>query len=134
MRILCAVGFVEGGLPPRECRCGMTIDFALQREKMVDGQLRTTGVTSLAILEAMSLVPRGASVPEHVGPFAYIDAAFPVLKQDGRGIRFLMQPSPLARLLRLAEIGKHDVVLEIGCATGYSTAVISCHAGSGIAV
>src|SRR5690606_12018045 len=38
------------------------------------------------------------------------------------------------RLLQLAGIGAEDIVLEIGCVTGYSTAVISCLAGSVIAL
>ena len=36
----------------------MDIDFSEQRVKMVDGQIRTTDVTSAAVLAAMLAVPR----------------------------------------------------------------------------
>ena len=42
----------------------MTADFSELRVKMVDGQVRTTDVTSLPLLEAMLGVPREAFVPE----------------------------------------------------------------------
>lgn len=112
----------------------MTVDFARQREKMVDGQIRTTDVTSPAVLAAMLAVPREAFVPAARRALAYIDEDIAV-HSDARAVqRYLMEPSPLARLLQLADIGKEDVVLDIGCATGYSTAVISCLAGSVIAL
>lgn len=112
----------------------MTVDFALQREKMVDGQLRTTGVTSFPILAIMSEVPREQFVPEHLRPFAYIDEDIPVLPNEAGVRRYLMEPSSLARLIQLADIGPQDSVLEIGCATGYSTAVISRIAAKVVAV
>ena len=40
----------------------------------------------------------------------------------------------LARLLQLAEIGADDVVLEIGCATGYGTALLARLARAVVAV
>ena len=42
----------------------MTADFAQQRTKMVDGQLRTTDVTSASVLQAMGSVPREEFVAE----------------------------------------------------------------------
>lgn len=112
----------------------MTVDFALLREKMVDGQLRATGVTSFPILAVMSEVPREQFVPEDLRPFAYVDEDIPVLPDESGARRYLMEPSSLARLIQLAEIGPQDSVLEIGCATGYSTAVISRLAASVVAV
>jgi protein-L-isoaspartate(D-aspartate) O-methyltransferase len=52
---------------------------------------------------------------------------------DG-GRRWLMEPMTFARLLQLAEIGPGDVVLDVGCTTGYSTAVIAALAESVVAV
>src|SRR5690606_16823482 len=47
---------------------------------------------------------------------------------------YLMEPSPLAKLVQLAEIGKGDVVLEVGCGTGYASAVLSLLSGSVVAL
>lgn len=112
----------------------MTIDFAEQRRKMVDGQLRTTDVTNPAILDAMGEVPREAFVPQTMRALAYIDEDVLVHPAGGEGPRYLMEPSPLAKLLQLADIKPDDVVLDLGCATGYSTAVLTLIAGSVIAL
>ncbi len=44
---------------------------------------------------------------------------------DGAPARFLLAPMVLARLIQLAAIGEDDTVLDVGCATGYSTAVLA---------
>jgi protein-L-isoaspartate(D-aspartate) O-methyltransferase len=44
---------------------------------------------------------------------------------DGAPARFLLAPMVLARLVQLAAVEAKDKVLDIGCATGYSTAVLS---------
>src|SRR5690606_41159281 len=54
--------------------------------------------------------------------------------QDGREARFLMEPSPFARLVQLAEVRRDDLVLDVGCATGYSSAVLSMIAGEVVAL
>ncbi|MGO7675529.1 protein-L-isoaspartate O-methyltransferase, partial [Rhizobium ruizarguesonis] len=48
--------------------------------------------------------------------------------------RFLMEASPLAKLLQLAAITKADFVLEVGCGTGYTSELLSIIAGSVIAL
>jgi protein-L-isoaspartate(D-aspartate) O-methyltransferase len=45
-----------------------------------------------------------------------------------------MKPMVLAKLLQAAEIGETDRVLIVGCATGYSAAVIEHLAGSVVAL
>lgn len=110
----------------------MNIDFAAQRVKMVDGQLRTTDVTSLPLLDAFLDVPREQFVPSERKVLAYLDEDVPI--STGQGKRYLMEPSPLAKLLQLAEVAAGDIVLDIGCATGYSSAVLSKLAGSVIAL
>jgi protein-L-isoaspartate(D-aspartate) O-methyltransferase len=102
---------------------------ALQRQKMVDGQLITTGITDKAVLAAMLSVPREAFLPSDKRPFAHIDEDIEI--GDGR---YLMEPSPFAKLLQLAKIGPDAIVLDIGAASGYSSAVLSRIAASVIAV
>ncbi len=101
------------------------IDFEAARAKMVDGQIRTTDVTSHSVLSAFLSVPREAFVPDHLKAVAYVDEDL----QIGAG-RYIMDPSPLAKLLQLAEITKTDVVLEIGAGTGYVSALLARLAGA----
>ncbi|WP_279481484.1 protein-L-isoaspartate O-methyltransferase [Aureimonas sp. SK2] len=105
------------------------MDFAAARVKMVDNQIRTTDVTSHETLRAFLSVPREAFVPDERKALAYIDSDIPL----GHN-RFLISPSPLAKMIQLAQIGPQDVVLDVGCGTGYSSAVVSKLAGSVVAL
>ncbi|WP_271896167.1 protein-L-isoaspartate O-methyltransferase family protein [Candidatus Phyllobacterium onerii] len=107
----------------------MTLNFEDLRIKMVDNQLRTTDVTDKPLLQAFLDVPREKFVPSFRMPLAYIDDD--VLVADGR---YLMEPSPFAKMAQLANIQPEDAVLDIGCATGYSSAVLSRVARSVVAV
>lgn len=111
----------------------MTVDFQELRVKMVDGQVRTTDVTDAAILEAMLTVPREAFVPGARHAFAYIDEDIE-LEGEGGARRFLMEPSPFARLVQLAGVRPGDRVLDVGCTTGYSSAVLARLAASVVAL
>lgn len=113
----------------------MTVDFNELRTRMVDNQIRTTDVTDLRIITAMLDVPREAFVGADRKEFAYLDEDIP-LQAVGRDTeqRFLMEPSPFAKLVQLASVRPQDVVLDIGCCTGYSAAVLSKLAGSVIAL
>lgn len=105
------------------------MDYTAARIKMVDNQIRTTDVTSHSVLEAFLTVPREAFVPAQLKPLAYIDNDIEVAPG-----RYLMEPSPLAKLIQLAVITREDVVLEVGCNTGYASAVLSKLAGSVVAL
>ncbi len=105
------------------------MDYAQARIKMVDNQIRTTDVTAHSVLSAFGSVPREAFVPENLKALAYIDNDMEVAPG-----RFVMQPSPLAKLLQLGEIHKTDKVLEVGCATGYASAILAQLAGSVVAL
>ena len=109
--------------------------FAEMRRKMVDGQLRTENVTDHAVLDAMGEVPREAFVPARLKPLAYIDADLLIKEADGEvGARYLMEPAPFARLIQLADVKSTDIVLDIGCGTGYSAAVLARLADAVVAV
>jgi protein-L-isoaspartate(D-aspartate) O-methyltransferase len=98
-------------------------DFAGARTKMVDSQLLTEGVTDYEILSVMGRIPREQFVPAHQRALAYLDTDIPLT--SGGTPRYLMEAAPFARLLQLSEIDKADVVLDIGCGSGYSAAVIA---------
>lgn len=97
-------------------------DFATARQNMVDCQVRPSDVTDLRIIDAMLAVPREAFVPADKQAIAYLDLDIDVGTATKR---HLIQPAVLARMLQAAAITASDRVLVVGCATGYSAAVIA---------
>lgn len=96
---------------------------------MVDTQLRTNKVTDDRVLAAMGDVPREDFVPEDRASLAYIDEDIRIGKS-----RCLVEPMILARMIQAAEIGAEDVVLDIACGAGYSSAVLGHIARAVVAV
>lgn len=115
-------------LPAPE-RPTLMVDFAVLRQNMVKAQLRTNEVTEPRLLEAMEEIPREIFVPERSQAVAYVDEDIEI----GLG-RYLMEPMVLARLLQAAEVTPRNAALDIGCATGYSSAVLARLAGAVVAV
>ena len=110
------------------------IDFSVARRMMVDGQVRTADVTDLRLIAAMTELPRERFVPERSTALAYLDLDLPASDAEGRAGRRLLKPMVLAKLIQLAEIGETDRVLDVGCATGYSSALLAHLAGSVVAL
>ncbi len=108
------------------------IDFATARRNMVDNQIRPNRVTSPALLQALLEIPRELFVPDAERGIAYVDEDIPL--QSTEGPRWLMEPMVFARLLQAAEIEKSEVVLHIGCGSGYGAAVLSRLAATVVAV
>jgi protein-L-isoaspartate(D-aspartate) O-methyltransferase len=90
------------------------------RFNMVEAQVRTADVTDPRILAAMNAVAREKFVPRAAQALAYADV--PVAVAPGR---YLLDPRSFAKLLNLAQIRNEDRVLDVGCATGYSSAVLA---------
>jgi protein-L-isoaspartate(D-aspartate) O-methyltransferase len=111
----------------------MSADFSERRVKMVDGQVRTTDVTSAPLLDAMLSIPREAFVSAGQRDLAYIDEDIRIASGPD-GARYLMEPSPLAKLMQLAEINPGDSALDVGCGTGYAAAILSRLAKSVVAL
>ncbi len=103
--------------------------FAIARRHMVESQLRPNKVTDARVAEAMAEVPRELFVPKLYRGVAYLDEDIAIAPG-----RYLMEPMLLARLLQAAEVGPDDTVLDVGCGTGYSTAVIGRCAGAVVAL
>ena len=113
----------------------MSVDFATQRLKMVDGQVRTTDVTSLEVLDAMLEVPREDFVPARKRALSYIDEDLEIAPAvGGRPARYLMEASPFAKMVQMADIRPGDFVLDVGTGTGYSAAILSRLASSVVAL
>ena len=108
------------------------IDFVKARSTMVDCQLRPNGVSDYAVLGAFAAVRREAFAPSRVKPFAYSDED---LRLSGlESSRYLLEPVTLARMVQEARIGPGDIVLDVGCATGYSTAILAILCNSVVAL
>lgn len=111
------------------------IDPMQQRINMVESQVRPSDVTDRRIIRAMLEIPREMFVPDGFRALAYMDEGVPVTtRADGKAPRMLLAPRTFAKLVQLAEIDADDVVLDVGCATGYSTAVLARLAKSVIAI
>lgn len=103
----------------------------MPQTNMVNGQVLPVGVTDRNVIAAMLAVPRENFVPTTLKPIAHIDTDLQLKPGlGGSPSRFLMAPGTFAKLLEAARIRSTDTVLDIGCATGYSSAVIAHIGGS----
>lgn len=103
--------------------------FSAERERMVQRQLMSRGVKGPALLEAMRTVPREVFVPDWLREHAYDDAPLPI--EEGQSIS---QPYIVALMIEAAQVGPRDRVLEVGCGSGYASAVLSHVAGEVYAI
>ena len=107
------------------------VDFAQARRTMVDCQIRTSDVTDLRVIAAFLDVARERFVPTARKAIAYLDRDVPVSDTVPRA---LLKPMVFAKLVQAAEIAATDRVLDVGCATGYSSAVLGKLAASVVAL
>jgi protein-L-isoaspartate(D-aspartate) O-methyltransferase len=104
-------------------------DFAVARQRMVLSQLHPDRVTDSRVRDAMSAVPRERFVPDALRGVAYLDEDIEIAQG-----RYLMEPRVFARLLQAAAFDAGDIVLDVGCGTGYSTAVLARLAATVVAL
>ncbi|MGB0908528.1 MAG: protein-L-isoaspartate O-methyltransferase family protein [Maricaulaceae bacterium] len=95
-------------------------DFSAARQHMLDSQIRTNDVTDLDILASFRQTPRETFVPNAQLPLAYSDVHI-----DLGDDRWLTRPRDFSKMVQSAEIAPTDIVLDIACARGYSTAVLA---------
>ncbi|MEE2745954.1 MAG: protein-L-isoaspartate O-methyltransferase [Pseudomonadota bacterium] len=105
------------------------MDYTVARQNMVESQLRTNKVNSVELLKAYEEVPRETFVPKHLKDVAYADTELKIAEG-----RYLLQPMVQALLMQAAEIRPHDVVLEIGCGSGYATSILAKLANTVVAL
>ncbi len=87
---------------------------------MVDTQVRPSDVTKFPIIDAMLTVRREAFVPSSKREVAYTGGSIDI----GEG-RYLLEPRSLAKMLDALDVQNGELVLDIGCGLGYSSAVLS---------
>lgn len=108
------------------------MDIAIQRKNMVESQVRPSDVTDRRIIRAMLELPRETFVSERARDLAYMDGSVPV-GTTGSG-RSLLSARVFAKLVQAAQIDPDAAVLDVGAATGYSSAVLAQLAGSVVAL
>jgi protein-L-isoaspartate(D-aspartate) O-methyltransferase len=98
--------------------------YAGYRHKLVE-VVRAQGVDDLAVLRAISEVPRHLFVPSAVQHRAYEDSALPI----GNG-QTISQPSIQALSIQHLGLKGKEKVLEVGTGSGYQTALLAMCAGT----
>jgi len=104
-------------------------DFSERRVVMVDTQVRPSDVTKFPIIDAMLTVPRELYLPDDKREAAYVGENVAIAPH-----RVVLEPRTLAKLLDALDIQPDELVLDLGCGLGYSTAVIARLAEAVIAV
>jgi len=96
------------------------MNAAVQRQMMVDGQVRTNEVSGPALLEALYEVPREMFLPKELADVAYIDREAVLA-----GGRVLLTPMVMAKLIQALVLSPNEKVLDIAGGTGLSAAVMA---------
>jgi protein-L-isoaspartate(D-aspartate) O-methyltransferase len=104
-------------------------DFSAARTTMVDCQVRPSDVTKYPIIDALLTVPREEFVPSAKRSVAYMGEHIVL----GRS-RVLLDARTFAKMLDAVNIQPNELVLDLGCGYGYSSAVIAKMAEAVVAV
>jgi len=94
--------------------------YAVQRESMVETQLKPRGIDDEKVLSAMERVGRHKFIPENLRGAAYNDCPVPI----GYG-QTISQPFIVAYMTQSLELEGGSRVLEIGTGSGYQAAVLA---------
>jgi protein-L-isoaspartate(D-aspartate) O-methyltransferase len=88
--------------------------------EMVERQIRSRGISSQQVLDALERVPRHEFVPEQYQSQAYADHPLPI----GHG-QTISQPYIVALMSELLQLEAGDRVLEVGTGSGYQAAILA---------
>jgi len=83
-------------------------------------KLKNQEITNSAVIEAFEKTSRKLFIPKQLQKFAEVDGPLPI----GKG-QTISQPSLVAFMTQLLDVGKHHAVLEIGTGSGFQTAILS---------
>jgi protein-L-isoaspartate(D-aspartate) O-methyltransferase len=93
--------------------------FRVQREELVD-EITKKGITDLAVIKAIGIVPREKFIEKTMQHMAYKDVALPIGFDQT-----ISQPYTVAFMTQLLNIKKPGLkILEIGTGSGYQAAVL----------
>jgi protein-L-isoaspartate(D-aspartate) O-methyltransferase len=94
--------------------------FALERQRMVEQQIRARDIYDQHVLEAMRTVPRHRFIPSENLPHAYMDGPLPI----GCG-QTISQPYIVALMTQMLRLNGDETVLEVGTGSGYQAAILA---------
>lgn len=97
------------------------MDYAAARKHMLESQVRTNDLPNLRVQEAMGRIPREVFLPSELRNQAYVERELAYAP----GRRMLIARD-FAKLVDAADPRPQDVVLDIACGSGYSTAILAC--------
>jgi len=89
------------------------------RKKLIDS-MRSKGITSELVLEAMYNVPRHFFLDSAFDRIAYEDRAFPIAADQT-----ISQPYTVAYQTQLLNVHRNDKILEIGTGSAYQASVLA---------
>src|SRR5882724_10121614 len=95
-------------------------DFAAQRQRMVDQQLKARGIKDERVLAAMAKIPREEFVPADQRGDAYEDGPLPIGYDQT-----ISQPYIVAFMTEQLRLKPTDRVLEVGTGSGYQAAILA---------
>jgi len=95
-------------------------DFATQRQRMVEQQLKPRGIKDERVLAAMTKVPREEFIPVDARADAYEDGPLPIGYDQT-----ISQPYVVAFMTEQLRPKQSDRVLEIGSGSGYQAAILA---------
>src|SRR6266481_6116558 len=101
-------------------KLSVPLDFAAERQRMVQQQLMARGVHEERVLAAMAKVPREEFVPADSRAATYEDGPLPI----GNG-QTISQPYIVAFMTEQLRLSPTDRVLEIGTGSGYQAAILA---------
>ena len=101
----------------------------VQRQVMIERQLKARGIFDQRVLDAMAKVPREEFVAPELRDHAYEDR--PLLIGCSQTIS---QPYIVSSMLQAAELRYEDRVLELGTGSGYQTALLAEITGSVVSI
>ena len=96
----------------------MNIDNA--KENMVQHQIRPIGITDSNLLAALYEIPKEAFFPKKISSLAYSE--FNPLDSDGQNS---LSTFSITKILQFLSLQKHHSVLQLGCSSGYLTALLA---------
>jgi protein-L-isoaspartate(D-aspartate) O-methyltransferase len=98
----------------------MTNDYVQARERMVEKQLVSRGISDPRVLRAMAKVPRHLFLESELWEHAYEDHPLPIGAHQT-----ISQPYIVALMVEALELTGTERVLEVGTGSGYAAAVLS---------